>query len=394
MTGKERMLAAFRGEEPDRVPISPDISNMIPCRLTGKPFWDIYLSMKPPLHVAYMEAAKKFGFDAWYIYGGIPSERADASVEDWSCKIIEETDERKVQRCFVKTPYGKLEQKTIYPRDNPPWTVEKPIKELEEDWLKFRYLLGEKRKWEPKRQNDIVGDLGVYAISVLLPWDWWFLLRHGGLSRATIDLYEYPKLMDEIFRHYQTHAIEFVKACIETEPDEIILQGSASSNSQISPAIFKKVDLPLIREVTKLCERQGIISHLHVCGKSRHNVDIVYKHTKLDVIEPLERPPGGNVDLAEAKRMWGDKFCLKGNVNTFETMLSRSPKDVEAEVLRCLLAAAEGGGYVLSTGDQVPRDTPEANLFIFVEAGKKYGIYPIDKNRIKRRLETIGESSL
>ena len=394
MTGKERMLAAFRREEPDRVPVSPDISNMIPCRLTGKPFWDIYLSMTPPLHVAYMEAVKKFRFDAWYIYGGISGERVGVAVDDWNCKIIEETDERKVQMCFVETPYGKLEQRIIYPRDNPPWMVEKPIKELKEDWPKLRYLQGEKWEWEPTRQNDIVGDLGVYAISVLLPWDWWFLLRHGGLSRATIDLYEYPKLMDEIFRHYQTHTIEFVKACIEAEPDEIVLQGSASSNSQISPAIFKKVDLPLIKEVTKLCKRRGIISHLHVCGKSRHNVDLVYRHTKLDVIEPLERPPGGDVDLAEAKGIWGDKLCLKGNVNTFETMLSKSPKDVEAEVLRCLLAAAEGGGYVLSTGDQVPRDAPEVNLFIFAETGKKYGTYPIDENRIKRRLETIGGSSL
>ncbi|UCC32910.1 MAG: hypothetical protein JSW53_03690, partial [Candidatus Bathyarchaeota archaeon] len=368
------------------------ISNLIPCKFTGKPFWDIYLFMNPPLHVAYMEAAKKFGFDAWYIYGGIPSERAGAHAEDWNCEIIEETDERKVQRRFVRTPYGRLEQKTIYPRDNPPWTFDKIIKDLEEDWPKLRFLHGDTLEWEPKKQNDIVGDLGVYAISVLLPWDWWFLLRHGGLSRATIDLYEHPKLMDEIFRHYKLYAIEFVKACIEAEPDEIILQGSASSNSQISPAIFEKVDLPLIKEITNLCRRRGIISHLHVCGKSRKNIDLAYKHTKLDVIEPLERPPGGDVDLAEAKKMWGDKLCLKGNVNTFETMMSRSPRNVEAEALRCLLAAAGGGGYVLSTGDQVPRDAPEANLFILVEAGKKYGTYPIDKNGIRKRLENIGGS--
>ena len=46
MTSRERMLAAMSLEQPDSVPVTPDMSNMIPCRLTGKPFWDIYLDNK------------------------------------------------------------------------------------------------------------------------------------------------------------------------------------------------------------------------------------------------------------------------------------------------------------------------------------------------------------
>ena len=55
MTSKERMLAATRMEVPDMVPVAPDTSNMIPCRLTGKPFWDIYLYQDPPLWKAYID---------------------------------------------------------------------------------------------------------------------------------------------------------------------------------------------------------------------------------------------------------------------------------------------------------------------------------------------------
>ena len=40
MTSRERMMCAMRGETPDRMPVAPDISNMVPCKLTGKPFWD------------------------------------------------------------------------------------------------------------------------------------------------------------------------------------------------------------------------------------------------------------------------------------------------------------------------------------------------------------------
>lgn len=38
MTPKERMMTAMRREIPGRIPVAPDISNMVPCRLTGKPF--------------------------------------------------------------------------------------------------------------------------------------------------------------------------------------------------------------------------------------------------------------------------------------------------------------------------------------------------------------------
>jgi len=63
MSSRERFLTAMRGGTPDRVPCTPDFSNMIPCRLTGKPFWDIYLHNDPPLWQAYLDAADFFGID-------------------------------------------------------------------------------------------------------------------------------------------------------------------------------------------------------------------------------------------------------------------------------------------------------------------------------------------
>lgn len=35
MTSKQRMRIAMRNAQPDCVPVAPDISNMLPCRLTG-----------------------------------------------------------------------------------------------------------------------------------------------------------------------------------------------------------------------------------------------------------------------------------------------------------------------------------------------------------------------
>ena len=43
MTSRERLLTCLRGDIPDCVPVAPDVSNMVPARLTGKPFWQLYL---------------------------------------------------------------------------------------------------------------------------------------------------------------------------------------------------------------------------------------------------------------------------------------------------------------------------------------------------------------
>ena len=64
MTSRERLLTVLNGRIPDCVPVSPDFSNMIPARLTGKPFWDLYLYNDPPIWQAYIDAAKRFNIDS------------------------------------------------------------------------------------------------------------------------------------------------------------------------------------------------------------------------------------------------------------------------------------------------------------------------------------------
>ncbi len=102
---------------------------------------------------------------------------------------------------------------------------------------------------------------------------------------------------------------------------------------------------------------------------------MVAEETEVDVIEPLEEPPGGNIDIAEYKRRYGDRICLKGNLNTFDFMLNATPEQVEDRCKRLIDDCAAGGGFVLSTGDQCGRDTPDANLFKMVEVAKTYGKY-------------------
>src|SRR5512143_3741789 len=64
MRPRERLLTVLQGRIPDCVPVAPDFSNMIPAKLTGKPFWDLYLYNDPPIWEAYIDCAKHFDIDS------------------------------------------------------------------------------------------------------------------------------------------------------------------------------------------------------------------------------------------------------------------------------------------------------------------------------------------
>jgi uroporphyrinogen decarboxylase len=150
--------------------------------------------------------------------------------------------------------------------------------------------------------------------------------------------------------------------------------------------MYRKWNLPFLRQATAICKRYGIPSHNHVGGKSALLIEMLTT-TDMTVVEPLERPPSGDTPLAEMKLKYGQRFCLKGNVNTFDTLQHGSAEQVRAESLRCIRDAGSGGGFVLSSGDQVPLETPEANLSAMVEVAQELGVYPLDMPAIEKAIE-------
>lgn len=253
------------------------------------------------------------------------------------------------------------------------------VKDINEDVDKVEYLLVDPWTMDAtplRKMYDVCENYGIVGATVGLPWDWWASLR-GSIPLTVKDFFVHFDVLGPLFEKYTNWAVEYVKASIETGAlDEIMLGGSTSSLSVISPRVFRSCNYEFINKVTDLCYEYNVPSHLHVCGRSRAVLDII-ADTRLTVMEPLERPPGGDVDLREVKEKFGDKLVLKGNVNTFHTMAFGTPNDVKRECIECIKTAAYGGGFWLSTGDQIPAETPFKNITAMVEAAKEYGSYPL-----------------
>ncbi|MBD3184190.1 hypothetical protein GF312_18035 [Candidatus Poribacteria bacterium] len=139
--------------------------------------------------------------------------------------------------------------------------------------------------------------------------------------------------------------------------------------------IFRELSLPALKELTKICKDANVTSQIHCCGPEYDLVKISAQETDLCSINPLEPPPMGDCNLARLKKEFGHKIGLMGNLHTTEVMLRGTPEDVKKASMKAIDDAGENGGFILSTGDQCGRDTPDENIYAMIDIARTYGRY-------------------
>ncbi|MCE5258144.1 MAG: hypothetical protein LLG44_03680 [Chloroflexi bacterium] len=376
LTSRERFRIAMTNGKPDRVPCAPDISNMVPARLTGRPFWDIYFYQAPPLWRAYLNAVKTIGIDAWFFYGDPGFTFADPL--DVSQTSFSWSTERLVVDYRITTPAGDLtQQMTYYIADSPTMTV-KPIKDFKADWQKLRHLLQTPTNCNPQLaeiQRREVGESGVFGMCVGMPgFQSWFGLVEGTEIALSYLYYDEPEMIEELRLLEEQRQLKMMEMELDMHPDFILIGASGTITLQ-SPRIARELSLPTLKKLTHMARQAGVPTMLHSCGLERELVKMCVEETELDCINPLEVPPMGDCNLAEIKQSFGSRIALMGNLHTTDVMLRGTVQEVEQAARKAVDDAGANGGFILSTGDQCGRDTPLENLRKLVEVCETYGRY-------------------
>jgi len=118
----------------------------------------------------------------------------------------------------------------------------------------------------------------------------------------------------------------------------------------------------------------------------RQNGAYVIKHTDGDIMPILEqlascRPhalhsvdPQAKVDLAEVKKLIGDRVCLAGNVNC-GLLQTGTDEEVRADVIRSLKDGMPGGGYIFCTSNVAFKGMPPERYRMMLDLRQQYGRY-------------------
>jgi len=342
MTSRERLLSAIHLEKPDRVPVSP-----LGLGRSGN-MADELLAKTDPIIKAGIGGNATLG----------------KNVKSESEQIGNETI------TSIHTPKGDLVRKTKSTGITSA-TVEFPFKTREdvEKFLSLPYQPPDVNVDGFLAQKERIGQEGLVMAgigdAVCLPASW-FSPEDFCLQWA--DDADLLKLLVEVAAERLHPFIE--KAC-QLGVDAFWIAGGEYVTVQLGPEAFEILIKPYDRELVDIIHKYGGIAHYHNHGKVARFLEN-FVDLDLDIIAPLEAPPCGDIDLADAKSRIGDKMCLMGNIDDM-MVLSSADIDEVKEIGRICIESAGTSGYILGGTDSGTFNEKAAQNFIaLVDVAREY----------------------
>ena len=137
----------------------------------------------------------------------------------------------------------------------------------------------------------------------------------------------------------------------------------------IKPKVYAEMILPHFREVIQGYKSLGLVVIKHSDGDIRPYLDW-WLEAGIDCLDPID--PGGGLDMAEMKEKYGDRICLKGNIDCTGNLCDGTPEQVDEEVRICI---EKGGraGLIVSSSNTIHRGVRPENYKAMIDAVRKYG---------------------
>ena len=216
------------------------------------------------------------------------------------------------------------------------------------------------------------GDISIHT-EVFSPFT--HLLELFGYQEALTGLMIYPDICRELLEYFTRIALAEVNVYAgEGGIDAILVSSAFAGAGFISREDYRQFVMPFEDIVFREIKRHNLFSYVHTCGSIGDRLDLMAR-TSVDGIDTLDPPPLGTVHLAEAKNKFGNRFFLKGNLDSIRELLNADDKTFEEAVTERLITGKTGSGYILSTACSVSPYVKPERLKRLVSLAEKYGTY-------------------
>ncbi len=135
----------------------------------------------------------------------------------------------------------------------------------------------------------------------------------------------------------------------------VVLEPVATSTI-LSPQDLEALLLPQLQQITRTAHEAGLLSALHVCGNCERSIPLLARSGAQ--ILSLD----ASVDLPAARQAVAGSVALMGNLDVRHLLPHGSARDVREQARALTSAMGSGGGFILSTGCEVPEGTPRENI--------------------------------
>ena len=391
MTSRERILKTVKGEKVDRVPIyAPCVTGRIinPC---GIPVG---------LQVAYLLMDNVPAFDEWitqdlnyleivrlaeekcekvWTYGFPELDRRFLLIPREFIKVakIEEKNSSFLITYQVKTPKGKLEYICEKRKNISTVWDRKPLIEDKKDVdkiLSVPYTFSEPDVEDFFKYKDKIEKAGglmyifvstpMVCVSQLFQFEkflMWCITEKNTITRLIETAFE---------RIYKQ-----LKYLLQKGAGPVFHFGGSEQATppMMSPELYDEFVVKYDRKLFDLVHSHGGLVAVHCHGRVKGILDKLVE-MGVDLLDPVEAPPSGDIEIGEAKRKVKGKITLVGNIQ-FGDMETCTPEEIDKKVKEAILSGGKEK-FILATteGPVSPVSSRMKDNYIqFIESGIKYG---------------------
>jgi uroporphyrinogen decarboxylase len=351
MTERHRIEALLNRQKPDRVPIWPFAPNGFAVIYNNSSITEAYTNPEGTYY-SLRKTCRDFGwvFFPWMTYAALGAWEFGGDV---------------------RMPVGEYDQAPVVTRH--------PL-EKDEDVYNLKWpgpdsgFFGVSRKFnELARQERL--DNEPFNASISAGGAFSIACQIVGLDRFLRWLIKKPGLTHDLLRQLSEWSLAGLAKQREILGTEGVLGfcgGATSSNHLISPTQFEEFVLPYLKEgQAKLRALRYNTTYAHICGE--HNKNLLH-WAQVDFGDPGIIGVGHEVRLETAAEYFPNHI-ITGNLNP-AIVQTGTPQEVYEETRRVVEAGKKvKGGYIFSTGCDLPPRAPVENVRVMTKAVNDFGWY-------------------
>ncbi|MHC4405363.1 MAG: uroporphyrinogen decarboxylase family protein [Planctomycetota bacterium] len=346
MTGRDRVLAAFAHDEPDRVPAWCGAS---------EEFW---AKAKSRLDLDDEGLRLRLGDDFRRVFARYAGPQVDLSPQ-----------------ATFRTPFGVERHGMGYGQPTSHPLARATLADVHEyawpdpAWIDVSHV-----------RADAEAFAGKYAI---LGGDWspfWHdLIDLLGMETMYLKTYDEPQLVDAVLAHVVDYYAAVSQRIFEAaaEAIDVFFIGNDFGSQRgplLSEAMFRRFLLPHLRRLVDLGHAYRLQVMLHCCGGFCELIPAMIE-IGLDGLHAIQ-PSCRGMELARLKAEFGDQILFNGAIDSQHVLIQGTPATVRQDTRQVLEIMMPGGGYVAGAShDTILEETPVENVLAMFDAIREFGVY-------------------
>ena len=347
MTSLERVEAAMRLEEADRVPVWIRIIGGV-GRVSGVKYGEVLRSGELAARCA-LETHEMFGDD--FLYAFLDTLVDSEGFGQKSIFLENEAGYADRENLVIKSPddYARLV----------PYEVTKAAR--------CRELI----RMADVMANERGAQVPVIAI-VQEP-----LVTLGnmrGIEKLLVDCLRHPDAVRQGVEAVTDVIIDLSKALIKVGARYLLLCHDYGNQRMLSEKQFLAMERAGLARWHKAVKEAGAKIVIHSCGPTPY-IDATFTIGDFDCFQ-LCYLPQGCASWAEFKAKYGRRICILGPLVPTEAAMMK-PEQLKAECRKHIETLGKGGGYILAPGCEFPGNASMLNYRALVDAAREYGRYEV-----------------